>query len=381
MKFIGLLSFYCFILSLNNTHVFAQTSTKVSCPNKQLPLSHISEEIQPSAGLCYAYRDTKAMKFLLDDLGIEADISILDSSVQVHRHFLRIKQLLAKKMGEDYNKGNTVLESGENCEVINNFLKHGFCKNDLITSKTFDQIYNFILGLEKDFLYVNKLACEEKNELIDDSFKIQMAELFRSTLMTSLSEEKQLSNKEKEKLKSIILKITDTKNPFDYPKMVKKLELMARRKCGALFRKKYKELNKYKCEDTFLPSVSSSENYRDDNKKILLKYLKRMNVTPLMVGLCSSDLFGQDSKRPADKSFNETVGDEYCGPHALIIAGSRSNAGTCQVLIEDNYGTNCKERPWIECEKDKEGNTTGRMWIDINDVSSTLIGISAIQKK
>ena len=81
-------------------------------------------------------------------------------------------------MGEDYNKGNTVLESGENCEVINNFLKHGFCKNDLITSKTFDQIYNFILGLEKDFLYVNKLVCEEKNELIDDSFKIQMAELF-----------------------------------------------------------------------------------------------------------------------------------------------------------------------------------------------------------
>ena len=350
-----------------------------ACPNITLAPSHLINSVQPNAGMCYAYRDTKTMQYLLDHHEAQASTSVLDSAVQVHRHFLRVKQLFDKHYGLGYAKGGTVLEAGEACQVINNFLENGFCKNELITSQTFDDIYHFILGLEKNFFYIDSRSCDTDDGM--KTFKQEISQMMRVNLLSTLANEKKLSKREKAQLESIIIDITSTDKKINYTKLVKKLELITKRKCAPIHRTKLQELQNYYCKEYFFPGSSNAKNYGADNKKILLNELGQMKTTPIMVSIASSALYSNGSKRPAEMSFNQTVGSLNPAPHALILAGSREKAGKCQILMEENYGKSCTERPWIECEKDSEDKYTGRYWVDVDDLSTTLIGISAIHKK
>jgi hypothetical protein len=57
-----------------------------ACPSIQLPPSHLIKERQPDAGMCYAYRDTKTMQYLLNSLIKTEHLQYL--SVQRHQKCL-----------------------------------------------------------------------------------------------------------------------------------------------------------------------------------------------------------------------------------------------------------------------------------------------------
>lgn len=354
-----------------------------SCENWSLPESRlaINDITQQDSGMCHAYRDSKALEFFHKSLGISMPESgVLEIATIFHRKLLFIKQIISKKfLLADYQKGESILDWGHTCEAINNILENGLCEKSIYSSSSYHYIYN----LFRNLVGINLKECESCDKrpfVLSSTQKREWSKSLLGLTVDFIKKDDGLKADEKKILIEFVKDSLTTKKKTNYPKIVKSMERKVKRKCRK--RAQVKVYNQYKCNSIFFPEVVDTKKYNEQALGHLKDFLKNRNHQPVMASICSAKL--SSAKDPKEFTFNDGVGSDFCGPHAVLIVGQKKGKdGRCRVLVEDNYPGVCnqKDMPWAECEKGSNSRSTGRYWIDRNRFAPLLIGIGKISLK
>lgn len=367
------------ILFLFSTYSFSSEH----CENWSLPHSTITKNdiSQQDSGMCHAFRDSKALEYFHDSVGIDTkESSALEVATIFHRKMLFLKQIIGRKyLSADYRKGESVLDWGRTCEAINNILDNGLCKKNTYSSSSYHYIYN----LFRNLVGVNLKECDSCDQgpiILSNEQKNQWSKTLIGLTAEFIHADQGLSPEEKNELQDFVQNALSTKKSTDYKKIVKSMERKVKRNCKK--RDKVSVYEQYECKSHFFPEVLDSDRYGEQAVGYLKDYLRNRDNQPVMASICSAKL--SSSKDPKDFTFNDGVGSLLCGPHAVLIVGQKKLPdGSCQILIEDNYPGKCiqDDMPWAKCEVEEEGKTTGRYWIARERLGPMMIGIGKISKK
>ena len=70
-----------------------------------------------------------------------------------------------------------------------------------------------------------------------------------------------------------------------------------------------------------------------------------------------------------------------CGKHAVTATGYKCDGGRLMIELSNSWGIGCqpddKNKDLFECQKDQDGLTNGRAWVDYNYLSDLGLGISS----
>jgi len=358
-----------------------------ACPSWELPLSHLHEFSQPSAGTCYAFRDVKALGLLEDQISSSGRhrASVVDGAVGRHGKHLLLKQLAAPWLEQaDYRKGQSILDWGYNCEVADFYLENGFCDDPVITSDAFLLLYIAVREFTPAYLSAERCSLFRRESPVDTQFYDFLEDYQTQAALADQG----LEEKDREELAELFKRFRQADSAQQLAGLAKRLERMVKRRCSGK-RTPAPELKNIRCEgETYLNTLSREDwkNPADVLSKRLLDVLGNASLTvdgrtaqsPIMAGYCSMALEG--TPRPSERTYGSIL--DNCGGHAVLISGSRANPGSgrCEVLIENNYGDSCNPSgpaaAFMTCERNAEGKATGRVWVDIRDFAATLTSIS-----
>ena len=363
---------FLWILSLN-------VNANENCAPWSLSKSTLlkKEIAQQDSGMCYAHRDSKAMEFFHQSLGIDTtEPGVLELSTTFHRKLLHLRQIFEK--GVDYKKSESILDWGHSCEAINHILRNGLCEKSLYSSSSYHLIYNAVRMFGSLDLQINN-SCKKKDLFnLSNEQKTFYSKFLIDLTMDSISKDRDLSNEEKNELSKFVKKIFSNRKKTNFPKVVKSIERKVKRHCKKTT--KVKQYDDFQCSTLFFPETYESKEYKKKTHDYLMKSLNDRQDQAIMAAICSVSL--SSTKDPESLSFNDTIGASRCGPHAVLITGAKMDRGSCKVLIEDNYPGICDQEkmPWVECEKDLDGKETGRYWIKTTRLASMLLSVSKIEK-
>jgi|GEM_PF-5654155 len=358
-----------------------------SCTTWQLPLSHLHEFSQPTAGTCYAFRDVKALGLLETQISSTGRhrASVVDGAVGRHSKHLRLKQWVAPWLDEaDYKKGQSVVDWGYNCEVANFYLENGFCDDPVITSDAFLMLYISVREFTTAYLSTERCSLFRRQSPVDAQFY----EFLEDYQTQAALADQGLEEEDREELADFFRRFRQADSTPQLARLAKSLERTVKRRCSGK-RTPAPELKSIRCEgETYIGSLSREDWKKPAEvlSKKLLEVLGNATLTvngksaqsPVMAGYCSMALEG--SPRPSERTYGSIL--DNCSGHAVLISGSRANptSGQCEVLIENNYGDSCDPKgpaaAHMTCELDTEGKNTGRVWVDMRDFAATLTSLS-----
>ena len=352
-----------------------------NCEEWQLSQSKLMKKDikQQDSGMCYAHRDSKAMEYFHESLGIGLkEPGVLELATTFHRKLLFMKQVFSKYQMTDYQKGESILDWGYDCDGINHILENGICEKSIYSSSSYHLIYNII----RNMAGIDLKFCEDCEpgllEFSNENKKI-FSETFIKMAKKEIASDPDLDDKDRIELTGLVEKLFSNKKTVHFPKEVKAIERKVKRHCRKSKREKI--YDGYVCKDDFFPSMYGGENYKEKTYQHLMKTLADRNGQPIMVNLCSANLSSATDLETLN--FSQTIGRATCGPHAVLITGAKKIGDRCEVLIEDNYPGVCDQEKmrWVHCETDSKGAVTGRYWIDTKKLAAILISVSKIEKK